>query len=164
MKSFFFTLCLLSAALQLTAAPAADEARLLRFPAVGGGKIVFCYAGDLYSVDINGGAAVKLTSDVGYECFPKVSPDGKTVAFTAQYDGNTEVYTIPITGGEPCLRIKILHRSFCSALRRRTVFDRLLRLLGSLGGLGLRRVHRSFAAAGAGRYDSGQRDAAQFFQ
>ena len=101
MKRILFTLCLLSAALQLTAAPAADEARLLRFPAVGGGKIVFCYAGNLYSVDIDGGRAVKLTSDVGYECFPKVSPDGKTVAFTAQYDGNTEVYTIPITGGEP---------------------------------------------------------------
>ena len=85
----------------LFAAPATEEARLLRFPAVGGGKIVFCYAGDLYSVDINGGRAVKLTSDVGYECFPKISPDGRTVAFTAQYDGNTEVYTIPITGGEP---------------------------------------------------------------
>ena len=101
MKRILIALCLLSAALQLQAAPAADEARLLRFPAVGGGKIVFCYAGNLYSVDINGGRAVKLTSDVGYECFPKVSPDGKTVAFTAQYDGNTEVYTIPITGGVP---------------------------------------------------------------
>ena len=77
------------------------EARLLRFPSVGGGKIVFCYAGNLYSVDQNGGRAVKLTSDVGYECFPKISPDGRTIAFTAQYDGNTEVYTIPITGGEP---------------------------------------------------------------
>ena len=89
------------AALPLFAAPTAEEARLLRFPAVGGGKIVFCYAGDLYSVDLNGGRAVKLTSDVGYECFPKISPDGQAVAFTAQYDGNTEVYTIPITGGEP---------------------------------------------------------------
>ena len=101
MKKFFLALASLVAALPLLAAPVQEEARLLRFPAVGGGKIVFCYAGDLYSVDINGGAAVKLTSDVGYECFPKVSPDGKTVAFTAQYDGNTEVYTIPITGGEP---------------------------------------------------------------
>jgi len=78
-----------------------SEARLLRFPAVGGGKIVFCYAGDLYSVDINGGTASKLTSHVGYECFPRISPDGKTIAFTGQYDGNTEVYSIPITGGEP---------------------------------------------------------------
>ena len=101
MKRILIAVISLVAALPLLAAPAADEARLLRFPAVGGGKIVFCYAGDLYSVDLNGGRAVKLTSDVGYECFPKISPDGKTVAFTAQYDGNTEVYTIPITGGEP---------------------------------------------------------------
>jgi len=78
-----------------------QEARLLRFPAVGGDNIVFSYAGDLYLVGINGGDARKLTSHVGYEVFPRISPDGKTVAFTGQYDGNTEVYTIPITGGEP---------------------------------------------------------------
>ena len=80
---------------------AADEARLLRFPTVGGGRIVFSYAGNLYSVAETGGTAVKLTSHVGYECFPKISPDGQTIAFTGQYDGNTEVYTIPVTGGEP---------------------------------------------------------------
>jgi Uncharacterized protein related to the periplasmic component of the Tol biopolymer transport system len=101
MRKILLTLVSLAATLPLLAAPGLDEARLLRFPAVGGGKIVFCYAGDLYSVDMNGGTAVKLTSDVGYECFPRISPDGRTVAFTAQYDGNTEVYTIPITGGEP---------------------------------------------------------------
>ncbi len=52
----------------------AEEARLLRFPAVGGDKIVFSYAGDLYSVDIDGGAAVRLTSHPGYECFARISP------------------------------------------------------------------------------------------
>ena len=78
-----------------------QEARLLRFPAVGGDHIVFSYAGDLYRVGIDGGNAVKLTSHVGYEVFPRISPDGKTVAFTGQYDGNTEVYTIPVAGGEP---------------------------------------------------------------
>ncbi len=78
-----------------------QEARLLRFPAVGGDQIVFSYAGDLYRVGIDGGEAVKLTSHVGYEVFPRISPDGKTVAFTGQYDGNTEVYTIPVAGGEP---------------------------------------------------------------
>ncbi len=80
---------------------AADEARLLRFPSTNGSEIVFSYAGDLYKVSINGGEAVRLTSHVGYEMFPRFSPDGKTIAFTAQYDGNTEVYTIPATGGEP---------------------------------------------------------------
>ena len=89
------------AAVSLKAFGAPEEARLLRFPTVGGDKIVFSYAGNLYSVGINGGKAVKLTSHVGYESFPKISPDGKTVAFTAQYDGNTEVYTMPLEGGEP---------------------------------------------------------------
>jgi tricorn protease len=79
----------------------ADEARLLRFPATNGSEIVFTYAGDLYKVSAGGGAATRLTSHVGYEMFPRFSPDGKTIAFTGQYDGNTEVYTIPLTGGEP---------------------------------------------------------------
>lgn len=78
-----------------------EEARLLRFPAVGGENIVFSYAGNLYRVNINGGQAHKLTSDVGYEVFPRISPDGETIAFTGQFDGNTEVYTMPVNGGEP---------------------------------------------------------------
>ena len=95
-------LTVLAALLPLLAfAAESQEARLLRFPAVGGDNIVFSYAGDLYRVGLDGGTAVKLTSHVGYEVFPRISPDGKTVAFTGQYDGNTEVYTIPVTGGEP---------------------------------------------------------------
>ncbi len=80
---------------------AAEEARLLRFPTTNGSEIVFSYAGDLYKVPINGGEAQRLTSHVGYEMFARFSPDGKTIAFTGQYDGNTEVFTIPSTGGEP---------------------------------------------------------------
>ena len=79
----------------------AQEARLLRFPSTNGTEIVFTYAGDLYKVPANGGEAKRLTSHVGYEMFPRFSPDGKSVAFTGQYDGNTEVYTIPSDGGEP---------------------------------------------------------------
>lgn len=79
----------------------AQEARLLRFPSTNGQEIVFSCAGDLYKVSVNGGEAQRLTSHVGYEMFPKFSPDGKTIAFTGQYDGNTEVYTVPSTGGEP---------------------------------------------------------------
>lgn len=82
----------------------AEEARLLRFPSTNGSDVVFSYAGDLYKVSIGGGVAQRLTSHVGYEMFPKFSPDGQTIAFTGQYDGNTEVYTIPVSGGEP-LRI-----------------------------------------------------------
>ncbi|MBN1107124.1 MAG: PD40 domain-containing protein, partial [Bacteroidales bacterium] len=61
----------------------------------------FSYAGDLYSVPENGGIARKLTTDIGYEIFPKFSPDGKFIAFTGQYNGNTEVFLIPAEGGRP---------------------------------------------------------------
>jgi len=80
---------------------AQDQARLMRFPSVHGQQLVFSYAGDLYSVPTNGGMARKLTNDPGYEMFSHFSPDGKTIAFTAQYDGNTEVYTMPSQGGVP---------------------------------------------------------------
>lgn len=79
----------------------AQETRLMRFPNMQGNTIVFSYAGDIYTVDANGGEARRLTSHIGYEMFPRISPDGKTIAFTAQYDGNTEVYTMPLAGGEP---------------------------------------------------------------
>lgn len=80
---------------------AQEETRLLRFPTVHGNQIVFSYAGDLYTVPLNGGMARKLTSDPGYEMFSHFSPDGKTIAFTAQYDGNTEIYSMPAQGGVP---------------------------------------------------------------
>lgn len=79
----------------------AEEARLLRFPNINGNQIVFSYAGDLYTVNTTGGTARKLTSNIGYEMFPRFSPDGKQIAFTGQYDGNTEVFLIPAEGGEP---------------------------------------------------------------
>jgi len=79
----------------------AGEARLLRFPTIHEDQLVFSHAGDLYSVDANGGMARKLTSHNGYEIFPRFSPNGKTIAFTGQYDGNTEVFTIPSEGGIP---------------------------------------------------------------
>src|SRR5574344_85704 len=96
-----------------------EEARLLRFPSVGGDKIAFTYAGDLYSVSVNGGEAQKLTNHIGFEMFSRFSPDGKTIAFTGQYDGNTEVYTIPSEGGTPT-RI-----TYTAALDRDDIGDRM---------------------------------------
>jgi tricorn protease len=93
----FFTLLISLPSLLI----AQDEARLLRFPTVHGNQVIFSYAGDLYTVAVSGGMARKLTSDAGYEMFSHFSPDGKTIAFTAQYDGNTEVYTMPAQGGVP---------------------------------------------------------------
>jgi len=80
---------------------AQEEARLLRFPAIHGEQVVFTYAGDLYTVPSDGGVARRLTSHDGFEMFARFSPDGKTLAFTGQYDGNTEVFAIPSEGGEP---------------------------------------------------------------
>ncbi|MBU0487460.1 MAG: PDZ domain-containing protein [Bacteroidetes bacterium] len=77
------------------------DARLMRFPAIHGDNVVFSYAGDLYTVKKDGGIARKLTNDKGYEMFARFSPDGTQIAFTAQYDGNTEVYLIPTKGGVP---------------------------------------------------------------
>jgi tricorn protease len=99
---------------------AADqESRLLRFPAIQGNRIVFSYAGDLYSVPADGGRARKLTSDIGYEMFAKISPDGQTIAFTGQYDGNTEVFTMPAEGGSP------KRLTYTATLNRDLVSDRM---------------------------------------
>ena len=94
-----FSLLLAFGALSLQAQ---NEAKMLRFPAIHGNQVVFSYAGDLYTVDINGGVARQLTNDPeGFEIFARFSPDGKNIAFTGQYDGNTEVYVMPAEGGEP---------------------------------------------------------------
>ncbi len=95
------------------------EARLLRFPTIHGNTIVFGYAGDLYTVRAAGGIARRLTSHDGYEMFPRFSPDGKHVAFTAQYDGNTEIYLIPSEGGEP------KRLTYTATLGRDDVSDRM---------------------------------------
>ena len=99
MKTRFLTLILMGWGLM--AAAQNDEARLLRFPATNGTDVVFSYAGDLYTAPLSGGAARRLTSHMGYEAFAKYSPDGKTIAFTGEYDGNREVYLIPSEGGTP---------------------------------------------------------------
>jgi Uncharacterized protein related to the periplasmic component of the Tol biopolymer transport system len=96
-----------------------DEGRLLRFPSVGGNEIAFTYAGDLYTVPLTGGVARRITSDIGFEMFSRFSPDGKTIAFTGQYDGNTEVFTIPADGGSPS-RV-----TYTATLNRDDVSDRM---------------------------------------
>jgi tricorn protease len=74
---------------------------LLRQPTIHGDQIVFVYANDLWLVSAAGGDAHRITSSTGAETNPHFSPDGKWIAFTGQYDGNTDVYLIPATGGEP---------------------------------------------------------------
>lgn len=93
-------LCLLIAAF-ISVAVTAQGTQLLRQPTISNTDIVFVYANDLWKVSIQGGNAIRLTSNEGAESSPHFSQDGKMIAFTAQYDGNTDVYTIPSEGGEP---------------------------------------------------------------
>ncbi len=92
---------LISLLIGVTSVTMAQEARLLRFPTTNGTEVVFSYGGDLYKASLNGGEAERLTSHVGYEMFARFAPDGQSIAFTGQYDGNTEVFIIPAKGGEP---------------------------------------------------------------
>ena len=70
-------------------------------PAVSATQVVFSYAGDLWVVPRAGGDARRLTAGVGLESYPVFSPDGATVAFAGEYEGNLDVYTVPVGGGIP---------------------------------------------------------------
>ena len=78
-----------------------SQTKLLRFPDISGEKVVFTYAGDLWTAPASGGAAIRLTSHPGIEVFGKFSPDGKWIAFTGQYDGDEQVYVVSSAGGVP---------------------------------------------------------------
>ncbi len=83
------------------AAPSADPPLLLQKPTLSRTQIAFVYAGDIWAVARAGGDARRLTSGAGVETNPVFSPDGNTLAFTGEYDGNVDVYTIPADGGIP---------------------------------------------------------------
>ncbi len=111
---FVFILVLL---IQITFAQ--EPAGLLRFPTISKDKIAFTYAGDLYLVAAQGGVARKLTNHDGFEMFARFSPDGKNLAFTGQYDGNTEIYLMPAEGGIP------KRLTYTATLDRDDVSDRM---------------------------------------
>jgi tricorn protease len=78
-----------------------NDTRLLEQPAVSASNIAFIYAGDLWVARQDGTAVRRLTTDEGVESNPAFSPDGKLIAFSAQYEGNTDVYVAPVEGGVP---------------------------------------------------------------
>jgi len=81
--------------------PPATRPGYYRFPAIHGDIVIFTAEGDLWSVSAKGGAAQRLTSNPGEEGRAAISPDGKTVAFSAQYEGPLDVFTMPVDGGLP---------------------------------------------------------------
>jgi len=72
-----------------------------RFPAIHGDKIVFTAEGDLWIVGANGGTATRLATSHGTESHAAISPYGSMAAFSGQYEGHTEIYVMPIDGGNP---------------------------------------------------------------
>jgi tricorn protease len=117
-ESIWSLILLLTFALSATA-QAPDEARLLRFPTIHGNTVVFTSAGNLDTVPASGGIARRLTNHDGFEMFARFSPDGKQIAFTGQYDGNTEVYVMPSEGGTP------KRLTYTATLGRDDVSDRM---------------------------------------
>ncbi|NRB64476.1 MAG: PD40 domain-containing protein [Saprospiraceae bacterium] len=79
----------------------AQGTQLLREPTLSENHIVFMYANDLWITPRSGGEATRLTSAQGSERSPHFSPNGEMIAFTAQYDGNTDVYIMATSGGQP---------------------------------------------------------------
>jgi len=94
----------LPAGAQGTGAAVGGQLGFYRYPALWGDTIVFAAEGDLWKVPVAGGAARRLTTHPGEETNPVISPDGRTLAFTARYEGPTEVYTMPLGGGLPTRR------------------------------------------------------------
>lgn len=97
---FFMALVLILTDTGLSAIDKSDT-RMMSQPALSADHIAFIYANDLWVANANGTMPMRLTIDQGVETRPCFSPDGKTIAFSAEYDGNTDVFTIPVEGGIP---------------------------------------------------------------
>ena len=98
-RSFLLTVLFLMAAVGVGLAQ--TEPPLLQKPTLSRTQIAFAYAGDLWIVAREGGAASRLTTGAGLETDPVFSPDGSLIAFTGEYDGNIDLYVVDATGGVP---------------------------------------------------------------
>jgi tricorn protease len=99
-KAFLWFLAIVFLLTGTTFIHAQVNARMFRYPDVSATHICFVYAGDIWVVAKQGGTAFRLSSPRGEEMFPRFSPDGSKIAFSANYDGNTDIYLIPFMGGE----------------------------------------------------------------
>ncbi len=101
LNSFALTLSVLLFAFNANNLNAQGFKGYYQYPTISGETIYFSAEGDIWKVPLVGGLAQRLTSHAGEESYPHISPDGKTLAFSASYEGPTEVYTMPVTGGLP---------------------------------------------------------------
>jgi tricorn protease len=85
----------------IAAAASAAPIKFARYPQVANGKLVFSYHNDIWIANADGGNPVRLTAHIARDTFPRLSPDGKWVAFSSNRMGNEDVFLIPVTGGEP---------------------------------------------------------------
>ncbi|MBB1308996.1 PD40 domain-containing protein [Pseudoalteromonas sp. SR41-8] len=84
----------------MAAAYDTQDTRLLRFPDIHKESVTFVYAGDIYIANIKTGKSTRLTDHIGFETFPKFSPDGKRIAFSAQYNGSRQIYVMNRDGSD----------------------------------------------------------------
>jgi len=84
----------------MVAAYQTQDTRLLRFPDIHKESVTFVYAGDIYIANTKTGKSTRLTDHIGFETFPKFSPDGSQIAFSAQYNGSRQVYVMNRDGSD----------------------------------------------------------------
>lgn len=113
-------LLLILAGLAASPSFAAPQTRLLRFPDVCGERVVFTYAGDLWTTSTQGGTAIRLTAAPGLEQSARFSPDCSRIAFTGQYGGDDQVYVVDAAGGEP---VQLTYYPTIGPLPQRWGFD-----------------------------------------
>ena len=85
------------------------NAKLMRYADVSDRQIAFVYGGDIWIMPKAGGTALQITRSPGEESWPKFSPDGRFLAYSASYHGNQDVYVMPVTGGVPT---RVTYNSF----------------------------------------------------
>jgi tricorn protease len=130
---FYMFLILLVSCPFTSAADVQPHGGMMRFPDVSASHIVFVYADDIWLVPRSGGTSSPLASPPGGEIFPRFSPDGRTIAFCGNYDGNLDIYTVPIVGGIPK---RVTYHSSGERLCDWSFDNRLLFAMNGLGGLG----------------------------